>query len=222
MVSSKMNVIITGATGLVGEGVLLHCLENSSIEKILAVGRRKYSMEHPKLKQLIVPDFLKINDYAKELEGYDACFYCAGTSSVGMSEEEYTKITYTATLAFAESILGQNPGMVFCFVSGRSTDASEKGKVMWANVKGKTENALQKMGFKDQYSFRPALMLPSRHQKNPKFYYKIAANLLKYFMPKATIRLAEMGQAMINAVLIGYATHILEVEDIKRLSRLKP
>jgi hypothetical protein len=216
----QMKIILTGATGMAGEGVLLECLENTAVEAILLIGRRHYELEHPKLKELIVPDFLKIETFREQLKGYDACFYCAGISSVGMKEEKYTLITYTTTITFAKALLAQNPGLVFNYITGRSTDSSEKGKVMWARVKGKTENDLMKLGFKNQYNFRPALMLPVKGQKNVKPVVKMMVRILKYFMPGATITLNEFGKAMINAVLKGYPKQVLEVNDIKALARL--
>src|SRR5262245_25512755 len=136
----KIRVIITGATGMVGEGVLLECLQNEHVSEILIVNRRHYDLAHPKLKELIVPDFFKIEDFSEKLNGYDACFYCAVISSVGVKEEKYTKVTFDTTLHFANVLLPLNPGMVFNFVTGSHTDSSEKGKLMWARVKGKTEN----------------------------------------------------------------------------------
>src|SRR5437868_2695343 len=166
-----MKVILTGATGMVGEGVLLECLDNPAVTEVLIVGRRHYDLTHPKLKELLVPDFLQIEKNATELKGYDACFFCAGISSVGMSEEKYTVITYDTTLAFAKAVLQQNPNMVFTFVTGRGTDSAEQGKSMWARVKGRTENALMKLGFRGQYNFRPGLMLPTKGQKSMKTTY---------------------------------------------------
>ena len=210
-----MKVIITGATGMVGEGVLFECINNPKISKILIVGRKKYDTSSTKVKQLIVPDFLKINEYKEQLKGYDACFFCAGISSVGLKEKEYTVITYDTSMIFAKTLLEVNPNIVFNYVSGRSTDSTEKGNVMWARVKGKTENDLMKLGFKVQYNFRPALMLPFDGQKSVKPIFKLMANILKYIMPKATLTLSQVGQAMINVVENGYSKQILEVNDIR-------
>lgn len=215
---TTMKVILTGATGMVGEGVLFECLDNTAVTEVLVVGRRHYEMQHSKLKELLVPDFFKIDNYANRLSGYDACFYCAGISSVGMKEAGYNKITYDTTMVFAKTVLAQNPGMIFCFVSGRSTDSSEKGKLMWARIKGKTENALMKFGFKAEYNFRPALMLPTQGQKSVKRSYKILGSIFKYIIPKATLTLSQVGKAMINAVSTGYHKQILEVEDIRALA----
>jgi len=158
---------------------------------------------------------LKINEYKEQLKGYDACFFCAGISSVGLKEKEYTVITYDTSMIFAKTLLEVNPNIVFNYVSGRSTDSTEKGNVMWARVKGKTENDLMKLGFKAQYNFRPALMLPFDGQKSVKPIFKLMANILKYIMPKATLTLSQVGQAMINVVENGYSKQILEVNDIR-------
>jgi uncharacterized protein YbjT (DUF2867 family) len=210
-----MKVIITGATGMVGEGVLFECIENPKVSEILMVSRRAYETTSPKVKQLLVPDFLKINEHRDHLKGYDACFFCAGISSVGMSEEKFTVITYDTTLAFARTLLEVNPTMVFNYVSGRGTDSTEQGKVMWARVKGKTENDLLKLGFRAAYNFRPALMLPFKGQKSVKPIFNFMAKILKYVMPKATLTLSEVGKAMINIVEKGNPKSNLEVADIK-------
>lgn len=214
-----MKIILTGATGMAGEGVLLECLANSAVTAVLIVGRKHYNYTHPKLKELLVADFMKIADYADPLIGYDACFYCAGISSIGMDEEKYTHITYTTTMAFANTVLVQNPNITFNYITGKSTDSSENGKIMWARVKGKTENDLMKLGFKKQYNFRPALMLATKGQQSVKPIYKIMANLLQYVFPKSTITLKVLGKAMINVVLNGYPKQILEVSDIKLVAK---
>ncbi|MDL2265153.1 NAD-dependent epimerase/dehydratase family protein [Parabacteroides sp. OttesenSCG-928-G07] len=218
-----MKVIITGSTGMVGEGVLLECLMNSAIKEILIVNRRPYEgKKNPKLTELIVPDFLDLEGVKEQLKGYDACFYCAGKSSVGMNEQDYTHITYDTVICFAETILSLNPGMTFCHVSGTSTDSTEKGKVMWARVKGKAENDLMKLPFKAVYNFRPALMKPTTGQIYLNGYNKMYPALypvLRLFMPGKACTMQEIGQAMINGVLRGYPKHILEVKDIKQLAK---
>jgi len=213
-----MKVILTGATGMVGEGVLLECLENAAVSEIVIVGRKHYPLDHPKLKEVLVPDFMELDKHIDKLTGYDACFYCAGVSSVGMNETDYTRITYTTTLAFAKALLRANPDMVFDFVTGRGTDSSEQGKMMWARVKGRTENDLMKLGFKAQYNFRPGLMVPTKGQQSLKTLYKVLAAVLKYFLPKSTLTLKQVGRAMIHSVARGYGKQVLEVEDIKRLA----
>lgn len=176
-----MNVIITGATGMVGEGVLLECLANEAVESVLIVNRKHYELSHPKLKELLVADFMQLGQHNSEIKGFDACFFCAGVSSVGMKEEKYTRITYDTTLAFAKAFLANNPNSVFTYVSGASTDSTEKGRVMWARVKGRTENDLIKLPFKGVYNFRPGAMTPYPGQKNwNKLYKYILPTLLKY------------------------------------------
>lgn len=218
-----MKVIITGATGMVGEGVLLECLSNPNIEEILIVNRRPYEgTKNARLKEIIVSDFFNIENVKDQLKGYDACFYCAGKSSVGMNEEDYTRITYDTVISFAETLLSLNPGMTFCHVSGASTDSTEKGKVMWARIKGKAENDLMKLPFKGVYNFRPALMKPTVGQKYLSGYnkmYPYVYPLLRLVMPSKACTIQEIGQAMINSVLKGYPKHVLEVKDIVVLAK---
>jgi len=212
-----IKVIITGATGMVGEGVLLECLQNENVSEILSVSRRHYDMEHPKLKEIIIPDFFKIEDFSQSLKGYDACFYCAGISSVGVKEERYTKVTFDTTLHFARVLLRLNPGMVFNFVTGSHTDSTEKGKLMWARVKGKTENALMKLPFKGQYNFRPGFMKPFKEQKNVKAFFKPVIFLYPKLFPGNSLTMQEVGRAMIKTVTDGYHKQVLEIKDIKDL-----
>lgn len=214
----RIKVIITGATGMVGEGVLLECLQNETVSEVLIVNRKHYELQHAKLKELIVPDFFQLNQFADSIRGYDACFFCAGISSVGMKEDKYTLITYDTTLSFAKTFLQYNPNSVFTYVSGASTDSSEKGRMMWARVKGHTENDLMKLPFKGEYNFRPGAMLPFEGQKNWKTAYKVIAKIIRFFAPKSVISLQELGRAMINTVTIGYEKKILEIRDIKELA----
>ena len=213
-----MKVILTGATGMVGEGVLMECLENPDISEILSVSRKPSGKKHAKLKEYLLPDFLKINLNDENLQGYDACFFCAGISSMGMNEEDYTKITYDTTLHFAKAVLNHNPELVFNFVSGSHTDSSEKGKMMWARVKGRTENDLQKLGFKAVYNFRPGFMKPVEGQKNVKTLFKPFIWFFPMISPSKTLTLNQVGKAMINAVKRGYSQSVLEIEDIKNLA----
>lgn len=216
----KISVIITGATGMVGEGVLMECLEHPNVERVLIVNRKHYDAQHPKLKELIVSNFMELSQVANELKGYDACFFCAGVSSVGMKEDEYRHLTYDLTLNFAKTLVEVNQNMVFTYVSGSHTDSTEKGKTMWARVKGKTENDLFKLPFKCVYAFRPAVMKPTKGQKSIKTLYKIIWVLYPLFRllaPGQSTTLQVVGRAMINSVLQGYPKSILEVEDIKIL-----
>ena len=218
----EIKVIITGATGMVGEGVLLECLLHPQVKEVLVIGRKPYSgQKHPKLKECIVPDFFNIDSIENQLTGYDACFYCAGISSRGMNEADYSYITYDTTLHFANKLTTLNPEMVFSHISGSHTDSSEKGSVMWARIKGKAENALMKLPFKKVYNFRPGFMKPTKGQVNIKGYYKIIAllyPLLRLLMPGLVSNLKEVGLAMINSVLKGYSKSVLEIKDIKILA----
>jgi hypothetical protein len=219
-IMAGIKVIITGATGMVGEGVLFECLQNQKVDEALIINRKHYECNHPKLKELIVADFLQLDSFSEEIKGYDACFFCAGISSVGMKEDKYTHITYHTTLSFAKTLLPYNSNMVFIYVSGSGTDSSEKGRLMWARVKGKTENELMKLPFKAEYNFRPGVMLPFEGQKNWKGFYKFIAKAIKLFSPKSVLPIDEVGKAMINASITGYPKSILDVSDIKKLAQL--
>lgn len=214
-----MKIIITGATGMVGEGVLFECLDNSTVTDVLILGRRHYDITHSKLKELIVKDFSEISNHSELLKNYDGCFFCAGISSVGENEESFTRKTYDFAVPFAGTLSEINPEMTFIYVSGNRTDSTEQGKVMWARVKGRTENALMKLPFKGQYNFRPALMKATKGQKNVKTIYKIMGPLIAPFFPVKTLKLSQVGKAMINAVSDGYPKQILEVDDIIKLAK---
>ncbi|MFZ0518556.1 MAG: NAD-dependent epimerase/dehydratase family protein [Acidobacteriaceae bacterium] len=219
---AQLNVIITGATGMVGEGVLLTCLEHPAIAHVLLVNRKPYPLQNPRLKECIVPDFMHLDDARDQLSGYDACFFCAGISSVGMSEADYTRITYDITLHFAELLASLNPQMVFCYVSGAQTDSSEKGRVMWARVKGRTENALARLGFRAVYNFRPGFMRAVPGQKNIKSYYNWigwAYPLLRALLPNMVSTLHDVAIAMIRCAQQRYPKQILEVKDINALAK---
>jgi uncharacterized protein YbjT (DUF2867 family) len=216
-----MKVIVTGATGMVGEGVLLECLANPAVEKVLSVSRKPSGHAHPKLEECLVADFRDLKAVEGQLAGYDACFYCAGVSSVGMSEADYTVATYDTPLALATTLARIQPNMVMVHVSGAHTDGTEQGKVMWARVKGKAENALARLGFRAVYNFRPSLMKPVKGQKNLKRGYRLALPLypiLALFFPALTLN--EVGRAMIRCVAHGAPKSALEVPDIRALAKL--
>lgn len=213
-----MRVIVTGATGMVGEAVLLECLNNPAVTEVLMVNRRPAPIQHSKLNELLVPDFTKLQEYREAVKGYDACFFCAGVSSVGMKEAKYTYLTYTTTMAFANVLVDVNQEMVFNYVTGRYTDSSEKGRMMWARVKGRTENELMKLGFRGQYNFRPGAMLPYPGQKNSKTIYTFIVKLIGLFSKKSICSLQQVGQAMINVVQKSYPKQVLEVSDIRQLA----
>lgn len=219
-----MKVIITGTTGMVGEGVLLECLSDPKVEEVLSVSRRPAGIKHPKLKEYIVKDFYALSENDGILKGYDACFYCAGISSVGFKEEEYKRITYDITLNFAKAINPKHQ-TTFIYVSGSGTDSTEKGKIMWARVKGKTENDLMKLPFKQVFAFRPGFMEPTIGQKNVIKFYKYVSWLtpvIKLLIPNILSTMKQVGQAMIYATKAGYEKNVIEVKDIKVLANRSP
>jgi len=217
----NVRVIVTGASGMVGEGVLHECLQCNSISEVLVIGRTPCGVTHPKLTEIIHKNFFDLTAIENQLTGYDACYFCLGVTSLGKKEAEYFDLTYTLTITFAETLAKLNKEMVFCYVSGASTDSTEKGRVMWARVKGKTENELLKMPFKNAYMFRPGYMHPTKSlQHAHKFYsyIKWMYPILKAIAPNTVSTLAQLGSAMINASLYGYPKTILEVSDINKLA----
>lgn len=220
--TTKIRAIVTGATGMVGEGVLHECLQSPEVEEVLIINRKPSGYTHPKLKEIIHQDFFDISPIKAQLKGYHACFFCLGVSSVGMKEEEYTKMTYTLTMHVAETLSKLNPDMTFCYVSGSATDSTEKGRSMWARVKGKTENDLMKLPFKAVYNFRPGYMHPTPGLKNTLPYYKYLSwmyPVVRKFFPNYVSTLAELGQGMIKVATNGYEKHILEVKDFVSLTK---
>lgn len=218
----KLKVILTGATGMVGEGVLHECLQHHEVERVLVINRKPCGIQHAKLKEIIHTDFFDLSHIADQLTGYTTCFFCLGVSSIGMKEPEYYKLTYTLTMHMAELLAKQNNDMVFCYISGASTDSSEKGRLMWARVKGKTENDLMKLPFKKIYAFRPGYMHPTKGLKNTLKAYKYLSWLypvFKIMMPNKVSTLKELGLAMIQAAAKGYPEQILEVKDIVALAK---
>lgn len=218
--AAKIKAIVTGATGMVGEGVLHVCLNHPDVEKVVVIGRKTCGVNHPKLKEIILTDFFNPSTLQGKLSEYSACFFCLGVSSVGMSEEQYFKLTHTLTIGFAQECVKQNPEMTFCYVSGASTDSTEQGKTMWARVKGKTENDLTKI-FKNAFNFRPAGMIPMEGMKNTLKIYKYLGWLIPVFKlitPDSICKLEDVGKAMVNAATKGYDKKILEVPDIVALA----
>jgi uncharacterized protein YbjT (DUF2867 family) len=218
----KIKAIITGSTGMVGEGVLLECLKHPDVESVLVINRRPCGVTHPRLKEIIHTDFFDLPPVESVLSGFNACFFCAGVSSVGMKEPEYTRITYDLTLNFAKTVSKLNPDMTFCYVSGAGTDSSEKGRMMWARVKGKTENDLMKLQFKNVFAFRPAFMKAVKGQKNlPKFYkyIQLPYPVLHALFPQYFGTLSDVGLAMINCALTGAEKKVLEAKDIAELAK---
>lgn len=218
----KIRAILTGATGMVGEGVLHECLLHPDVEDVLIITRKPSGVNHPKVQELIHSDFYNLSAIENKLAGYNACFFCLGVSSVGMNEADYTKLTHTLTMHVAGVLSKQNPGMTFCYISGAATDASEKGRIMWARVKGKTENDLQKLPFKKVYLFRPGYMQPTKGLKNVLKYYKYVSWMypfLRMVFPSGVSTLKELALAMINTVRLGYEINALEVKDIVKLAK---
>jgi hypothetical protein len=218
-----IKAIITGATGMVGEGVLHECLKNPLVESILIINRKPSGVWHPKLKEIIHADFFNLTPIAHELKGYNACYFCLGVSSVGISIDEFYKMTYTLTMHFAETLLAQSPKLTFCYVSGSGTDSSEQGFWKWARVKGKTENDLMKLPFKKVYAFRPGYMHPTPGLHNTQKYYRYLSGLYPAFrslFPSYVSSLTQLGLAMINTVNKGPQKNILEVKDINALAAL--
>jgi uncharacterized protein YbjT (DUF2867 family) len=219
-----MKVILFGATGMVGQGVLRECLLDPGIESVLAVGRNPTGEQQPKLREIQHNDFTDYSDIEPQLTGYDACFFCFGVSSVGMEEERYRHLTYNVTLAAAKTLSRLNPQMVFVYVTGRGTDSTEQGRLMWARVKGKTENDLLKLPFKAAYMFRPAGIQPLHGVRSKMAWaqaiYVGAApllSLLSRVAPKYMTTTEQVGRAMIKVARQGYPSAVLESEDINRV-----
>lgn len=217
-----MKVIIFGATGMVGRGVLRECLLDPEIEAVLTVGRSATGLQHEKLNEIIHKNLLDLSEIEGAISGYDACFFCLGVSSVGMKEDEYQRVTYDITMAVAQTLVKLNPNMTFIYVSGSGTDSTEQGRVMWARVKGKTENALLRMPFKDAYMFRPAYIQP-RHGivSKTKLYRALYVGLgilepvLKMLFPKYVTTTEILGRAMIKVAKQGAPASIIESSSFR-------
>jgi uncharacterized protein YbjT (DUF2867 family) len=217
-----MKIIITGTTGMVGEGVLLECLNMPEIEEILSVSRKPAGIIHPKLKEYIVEDFFAIDKNDEKLKGYDACFFCAGISSVGIKEDAYRRITYDMTLHFANA-LNPNPNLTFIYVSGGGTDSTEKGRMAWARIKGKTENDLMKMPFKQAFGYRIGFMIARSDQKHVKSYYKYftwLTPLIKAVFPNFISTMEQVALSMVYLSLHGYEKNVIHVKDIRILTEI--
>ena len=220
-----MKAIILGSTGMVGKAVLLECLEDSSITKVLVINRRPLNLTHKKLVEVVHDDFYNVSSLSNQLAEYDACFFCLGISSVGLSEEKYRKITYDLTLSFARTFVAANHAAVFCYVSGTGTDSSEQGKLMWARVKGKTENDLLRLPFRDAYMFRPGYIQPLKGVRARSAIVNILYFVftpLYYILKAADSAVTDsvsLGKAMIHAAVSGYDKKIVEPKDINRLAR---
>ncbi|MCW3465798.1 NAD-dependent epimerase/dehydratase family protein [Chitinophaga nivalis] len=217
-----INVIITGTTGMVGEGVLHECLQDPQVETVLIINRRPSGVSHPKLEEIIHTDFFDYSDITEQLTGYNACFFCLGISSVGINADDYYKTTYTLTMALANTLSRLNPEMTFCYVSGASTDSTEKGRIRWARVKGKTENDLMKLPFRQVYALRPGFIRPIKGLSRIHGYYRYINWMFpigRALYPKGFCTLQELGRAMIRLVQHGYPIKVIEGNDIIALAK---
>lgn len=221
-----MKAIITGSTGMVGKGVLLECVDDPSVGEVLVINRSPLGMNNSKIKEIIHKDFNDFSPIKDQLKGYDACFHCMGVSSAGISEEKYTNITYGMSEALASTLFSANPDMIFTYVSGAGTDSTEKGNTMWARVKGKTENMILNMGFKDAYAFRPGAILPERGLKSSTKLYNALYIVTRPLFPlmrriKSITTTTKLGRAMINVYNHPQPSKHLEGADINRIAEIK-
>jgi uncharacterized protein YbjT (DUF2867 family) len=225
-----MNVLIFGATGMVGQGVLRECLRDSGVERVFAVGRTQahfpdwISGAGAKFAQVVIPDLRDLYPIETELSGFDACFFCLGVSSLGLSELSYSRITYDVTLSVAQTLVQLGPDMTFIYVSGAGTDSTERGGTMWARVKGRTENALRRLPFRAVYLFRPAAIVPLHGIQSKTGWYRIFYALarpilpvLKPLLPNSVTTTEQVGRAMLAVAKNGYPTPVLETRDINSL-----
>ena len=216
-----MHVILFGASGMVGQGVLLECLRDTSVERVLAIGRSSAGRQHAKLREVLVKDLFDVPSYAAELTGLDACFFCLGVTSAGMAEAAYRHLTYDLTVAVGQTLAAQNPGLCFVYVSGAGTDSTERGRAMWARVKGATENALLKMPFRSAFMFRLGFVQPldgirSKTRLYQMFYLALAPvmPLLRRAFPHSITTTRELGRAMLQVARNGWPRPVLEAKDI--------
>lgn len=215
----KNNVILTGTTGMVGEGVLIRCLNSTEIDSILVINRKPCGYTHPKLKELIHQDFFNFTSIEKELSGYNACFFCLGITSVGVDDDTYSKMTYSLTMHIAETLSKLNKDMTFCYVSGSGTNAD--GRLKWQKVKGKTENDLMKLPFEQVFNFRPGFIKPIKEQKYAHKFYKYINWMFpigRAISPNGFCTMIELGDAMINTLSHNNERRILDGKDIIALA----
>jgi len=222
-----MKVLVFGATGMVGQGVLFECLRDPEVERVTTVGRTATGVADPKVQEIVQTDMTDFSGIEERMKGFDACFYCLGVSSAGMTESEYTRVTYWFTMAAAELLARLNPSMTFIYVSGAGTDSSEKGGTMWARVKGWTENSLLKLPL-TAYMFRPGVIEPLDGIKSKTAVYRFFYSLLKPLLPllrrwkpEQVLTTREIGQAMLAVAKHGYAKRILETKDIRAVLGVK-
>ena len=217
-----MKLIITGATGMVGEGVLHEALLDKNVEQISVVNRRPVGYTDPRVKEIILPDFFNITHELEGIRDHDSCLFCLGVSSVGMDKDTYYQLTYTLTMNFARALINNNPRMSFQYVSGAGTDRTEKGKIGWARVKGKTENDLMSLGFKAVYGLRPGYLHPTPGMKHTHRYYSFISWLfrpLRLIWPNSANTLSELGLAMLQIARNGYDKDVISISDINLLAK---
>lgn len=222
MKTEKIRAIITGTTGMVGEGVLHESLNNPDVEAVLIINRKPLGVKHSKLTEVIHSDFYDLSAIEASLKGYNACFFCLGVSSVGMNEADYTKVTYTLTMHVAQTLVKHNPDMTFTYISGAATDSTESGKSMWARVKGKTENDLMKLPFKQVYAFRPGFIKPIKGLTKTHSFYKYINWLFplgRAIYPSGFCSMQELAAAMMHVVWHPYNKQVIEGKDIILLAK---
>jgi uncharacterized protein YbjT (DUF2867 family) len=219
-----MNAILFGATGMIGQGVLRECLLEPDVKSVLSIGRSSSGQRHPKLRELILSNLLDFSDIENQLSGFDACFFCLGVSSAGMTEERYREVTFDITIAAARTLARLNPGMTFLYISGMGTDSSENGRSMWARVKGATENELLRIPFKAAYMLRPGMIVPLHGIKSKtklyQFFYAALGPMLRLahlLFPKQVVTTEQLGRAMIKIAKQGAPKPVLEASDIARV-----
>ncbi|MFE0507942.1 NAD-dependent epimerase/dehydratase family protein [Peribacillus butanolivorans] len=218
-----MKVIIFGATGMVGQSALRECLLDEKVQEILTIGRNRTGQQHKKLNEIELNNLTDLSSIENKITGFDACFFCLGVSSTGMKEEEYTRITYDTTLSVAQTLARLNSQITFIYVSGSGTDSSEKGRSMWARVKGKTENALLHLPFKAAYMFRPSVIIPLHGVKSKTKLYQFFYDVMKPLNPlllklNSVITSEQLGKAMIEVARNGYSNPIMESNQLKKIS----
>ena len=217
-----MKIVLFGATGMVGQGVLRECLRDGGVTLVRTVGRTATGLQHPKLRETVHADLWDFRPVETELAGFDACFFCLGVASTGMSEADYARVTYGIAMAAAETLARLNPAMTFLFVSGAGTDSSERGRIMWARIKGKTENALLRLPFRQAYMFRPGLIEPMHGVQSRTAAYRILYRVIKPVMPvlrrvfpDSILTTEEIGRAMLSVARHGAPKPVLEARDIR-------
>lgn len=222
-----MKVLLFGATGMVGQGVIRECLRDARIDSVLYVGRTSTGQQDKKLRELLLKDLTDLTGIEDQLRGFEACFFCLGVASAGMSETDYRRVTYDLTVGVAQTLVRLDPGMTFVYITGAGTDSTEHGRTMWARVKGQTENALLRMPFKGAYMFRPGLIQPLHGIHSKTGSYRIVYMLLWPFMPilkalapNSVTTTERVGRAMIRVALDGAPTHILGTREINALGKL--